>query len=602
VAHKSGIPLFNDKSEQIGKGEVAASGLWDGNKFIGYIAADNLLTKKQFKPDQLKILVLYAQIIGTLGNRIRTAEAIQRNAREQRLLNDITQTTIQQTDYKVMLQILADRMGEIFRADGCYITLWDEDTQKVTPGTAYGPFKRQFITDKSLLAEVIQLMKIVFETGTVFVAEDVFRSKSISRTMTHRLSIRGVITLPLIANNVRLGAVTISFNQPRQFKSDEIDLGEKAAQQIALAILKNRLLEAAQTRAKEAMTLQQASAAVVSTLHRDEALERILEELNRVVPYDTASVQLLNGNELEIVGGRGFMDIEAVLGLRFSLEENSPNAIVFEKGEPVIIVDAPQKFAAFKSPPHDHIHGWMGVPLKAHEELIGMLALDSCEAGKFTNDHRRLAAAFADQVAIALENSRLFEETQWLAIHDSLTGLYNRRHFMLLAEKEFERAKRYGASLSAIMLDIDHFKRVNDSRGHLTGDQVLQQIATICNKNLRSHDLIGRYGGEEFIILLPETSATSQKINSLKGTKESEPAKTVAERLRKEVERLKLDGLQDDFQVTISLGIAEISPQIEDVEQLIDHADQGLLVAKNSGRNRVVHWSNDEVFHERQPE
>jgi len=222
-----------------------------------------------------------------------------------------------------------------------------------------------------------------------------------------------------------------------------------------------------------------------------------------------------------------------------------------------------------------------------------MLALDSHKSKSFTKDHARLASAFADQVAIALENSRLFEETQRLAIRDSLTSLYNRRYFMELASQQFAHATRYQHPLSIIMLDIDHFKRVNDTFGHSVGDLVLQTVAKLCQTNLRSSDLIGRYGGEEFVITLPETPI-QKPIDTANPDKSipqiEEPGISVAERLRKSVEREIFKVENSEISVTISIGIAEMDDLCSTVEKLIDHADLALLEAKKRGRNQIITW------------
>jgi diguanylate cyclase (GGDEF)-like protein len=583
VYHHKNVALHDDQYQVVGYGDKAASALWDGSKIIGYICTDNL----------------FAQTVGNLSTRIRTSEQIKKTARQQALLNEITHTAVEQSNLKSMLQIIANQMGKLFDADGCFITLWDENRQTVTPGAAYGAFKESYTTNRDFLPKPGEPTKTqsALEKGDVLIIDDVLESPHISRRIADFFPTRSSLVLPLIANQVKLGAAIISYNEKHKFSSSDKELGEKTAQQIALAILKNRLLEEAQVRAREAETLQQASAAVVATLKQDEAIERVLEELNRVVPYDSASVQLLLGNELEIVGVRGFKEPDSVLGLRFPIAVDTPNSVVFERGEPLIIEDAPLVYESFRNQPHNHIHGWMGVPLKVHERMIGMLALDSFQAGKFNSDHRRLATAFADQVAIALENTRLFEETQWLAIHDSLTGLYNRRHFMSLAWAQYQRAIRYATPLSAIMLDIDHFKRVNDTHGHLIGDQVLQYIAEVCKNNLRTPDLIGRYGGEEFVILLPETTAITKTVDPSGQTREVEGAKAVAERLRSTIEKTVIETDRGGISTTISLGIAELSPNIQNVEQLVDCADQALLHAKSTGRNRVVIWSQIKQTH-----
>jgi diguanylate cyclase (GGDEF)-like protein len=145
------------------------------------------------------------------------------------------------------------------------------------------------------------------------------------------------------------------------------------------------------------------------------------------------------------------------------------------------------------------------------------------------------------------------------------------------------------------MLDIDYFKNINDTYGHLIGDQVLQTIAFICRKNLRSIDLLGRYGGEEFVIMLPETPLT-RPIGSDIATKNLTPlpAQIVAERLRKTVAQETLEIGEYSIKITISLGVAEYQLPDFSIETVIDHADQALLKAKSGGRNNVVIWDTEE--------
>jgi len=177
------------------------------------------------------------------------------------------------------------------------------------------------------------------------------------------------------------------------------------------------------------------------------------------------------------------------------------------------------------------------------------------------------------QSETALRNA--LEEVERLAITDSLTGLYNRRHLFELAGREFQRARRYQLPLSVIILDIDEFKRVNDTYGHAIGDQVLEEVAECCRKELREVDFIGRYGGDEFVALFPETGLSA--------------ACQVAERLRKRIAERVLDTRVGRITVTVSLGIAVLDSEHLTSETLLDRADQALYVAKQNGRNRV--WS-----------
>ena len=182
------------------------------------------------------------------------------------------------------------------------------------------------------------------------------------------------------------------------------------------------------------------------------------------------------------------------------------------------------------------------------------------------------------QSETALRNA--LEEVERLAITDSLTSLYNRRHLFELADRELQRSRRYRLPLSVVMVDIDEFKRVNDTYGHAIGDQVLQGVAESCRKELREVDVIGRYGGDEFVALLPETGLSA--------------ACQVAERLRKSIAERTLDTRAGRITVTVSLGIATLGDEHLTPESLLDRADQALYVAKRNGRNRV--WSQSGAY------
>jgi diguanylate cyclase (GGDEF)-like protein/PAS domain S-box-containing protein len=172
------------------------------------------------------------------------------------------------------------------------------------------------------------------------------------------------------------------------------------------------------------------------------------------------------------------------------------------------------------------------------------------------------------------EHKKADDKLRELAITDSLTGVYNRRYFFQLAETELERSYRYDRDLSIILLDIDYFKQINDTFGHLIGDQVLEALSVRCRRSLRVFDSIGRFGGEEFIILLPETNLTD--------------AAVIAERLREQVENIMVVTPKGNASTTISLGVAAFEPgQPLSLDKLLAAADQALYIAKDGGRNRV---------------
>jgi diguanylate cyclase (GGDEF)-like protein len=410
---------------------------------------------------------------------------------------------------------------------------------------------------------------------------------------------RSWIGAPIIARDDLIGFLCLEKATVGFYTSEYAARLEAFAGQASLALQNARLFETAQRKAKESETLRQAASAITRSLKLEETIEIILEQLNLVVPYDSASVLFLHGDELEIVGGHGFQNPSEVLGLKFPLDGDNPCALVYATRQPYILEDAPMIYKTFTEHPHERIHSWLGVPLILQGRVMGMLALDSLKTATFTPDHARLEAAYADQVAIALENARLFAQTQELAITDPLTGLYNRRFFFSQAKAEFERARRYQGPLSIIMLDIDDFKKINDTYGHLIGDQVLQSLAKLCRENVREIDVVGRYGGEEFVILLPETplvtsqTATPAVNNTSDEVSINSGAVTAAERLRRKVAQTPIPTEKGILQITISLGVAEYQADINSPEMLLDHADKALYIAKQTGKNRVAIYGRE---------
>ncbi|MBP1465185.1 diguanylate cyclase [Candidatus Chloroploca sp. M-50] len=179
--------------------------------------------------------------------------------------------------------------------------------------------------------------------------------------------------------------------------------------------------------------------------------------------------------------------------------------------------------------------------------------------------------------ALEVANRELKEalvRQEYLARTDWLTGVLNRSHFFALAVHNFNNAVRYRRPLALMMFDLDHFKQVNDRFGHPAGDLVLQEVARVTIEQMRSADVIGRYGGEEFIVLLPNTGLDA--------------AMTTAERLREQIRQLEVVTERGGIKVTVSIGVAEHLPSDESIEHLIDRVDQALYAAKAQGRNCVV--------------
>jgi diguanylate cyclase (GGDEF)-like protein len=216
------------------------------------------------------------------------------------------------------------------------------------------------------------------------------------------------------------------------------------------------------------------------------------------------------------------------------------------------------------------------LPLESDRRPVGLLALAGGRQMAVAQQDQQLLSALADQVHIVLDNARLYRKVQIMAVSDELTGLYNFRHLRERLAEEFARARRYGSELSLMLLDIDHFKAVNDRCGHQTGNLVLTQVVAIIRAQLREGDLPARYGGEEFAVILPMTGA--------------ERGMPVAERLRAEVAGARFGVPDDPLRLTVSIGVASFPAQpLTAPDELITEADNALYAAKAAGRNCVRH-------------
>jgi diguanylate cyclase (GGDEF)-like protein len=226
----------------------------------------------------------------------------------------------------------------------------------------------------------------------------------------------------------------------------------------------------------------------------------------------------------------------------------------------------------------EHTNSALVALMRRGGQIIGVLSAQAYPKNAYTAADLDALELLAANAAIAIENARLFAETQRLASTDDLTGVWNRRHFMTLATREWLRVRRYQRPLAIVMLDADHFKQINDTYGHRVGDQVLSALARYCQQRLREVDVVGRYGGEEFVILLPETELAA--------------ARDTAERLRAEIAATPIVTDVGPVFLTVSLGVVgrAANDSIE-LDILLNQADQMLYAAKQSGRNQVVVWN-----------
>ena len=214
------------------------------------------------------------------------------------------------------------------------------------------------------------------------------------------------------------------------------------------------------------------------------------------------------------------------------------------------------------------------IPFYVKNKLLGVLFISGSKINMFDEKQIESIRMLSNQIAISLEKVHLYEEVEKLSETDSLTGLYVHRYFQDKLENEIKRTQRYGGTLSLVLGDIDHFKVINDTYGHLAGDYILKTIAVILKNHTSIMDSVARYGGEEFVIILPDTD------------KEKAHAKAV--KIRKEIEKYPFKYKEIQIKITMSMGVAAYPLDADARRTLIDKADKALYRAKEEGRNRVI--------------
>ncbi|MBI4430531.1 MAG: sensor domain-containing diguanylate cyclase [Candidatus Omnitrophica bacterium] len=250
---------------------------------------------------------------------------------------------------------------------------------------------------------------------------------------------------------------------------------------------------------------------------------------------------------------------------------------VLKHRQPLLVSDVESdfRFDIVKRETDASFRSLIASPMINEGRLIGVLRINGAKAGEFTTDGLRVLSILAVLASSALTNAILYQKTEELAISDSLTGLYVQRYFRERLEEEHKRSLISNHPFSVLMCDIDHFKQCNDRLGHAAGDLILKAVSQKLREGVGDNGLVSRYGGEEFVIILP-------------GVKK-EAAVILAETLRRSVESVRIEARGDELKTTISIGVASFPADTLDPEELLAAADKALYTAKNKGRNLVCY-------------
>jgi diguanylate cyclase (GGDEF)-like protein len=379
---------------------------------------------------------------------------------------------------------------------------------------------------------------------------------------------RSELAIPLMVRDEVVGVLDCQSENPNHFDSETVDLLTLFSTQASIALQNARLYSLERRRASQLQAINAVARETTVVLDVKELLSKASEKIRTAFEVSHVAMLVKEDEDLILQAHHGNLTLRIPEGGKVpagaglwgrALRESKTlidNDVKREPDSAAIYLDSASR---------------MCIPLVSFGQALGVLVLDSALPGSFGVSDIQSLESVADICATAIQNAHYVERVKQLAYLDGLTGIFNRRYFELRIQEELERSRRFNSGMAVIMVDIDQFKRLNDEFGHLLGDEVLRQVSSIFSQQLRKIDVVCRYGGEEFAILLSQTS--------------QQHALGVAEKLRRMVDAWQFPGVPRP--VTISAGVATSPDHGTTREELVKAADAGLYAAKQAGRNCV---------------
>ena len=407
--------------------------------------------------------------------------------------------------------------------------------------------------------------------------------------LSRRLRLRAAAELEDLAqayNQMCASLQEIFSRQPGNIQEIETARMQLTRSQLLLEKKQQELTEVreeARVHQRETMALLQLNQAMISSPGLDVLFNRILQVLNELLGCDHIVLLLYNPGEslLEVAHASG-------------VEEGALNNVTFAFDQGICgQVGQSKRLIYVKNLARDDRNlsyygqiatrgSLVSAPMVVKDRLIGVLNLHKLDIEAFSASELKLIQAAANQAAIAIDNTHLFEKSLNTAVMDSLTGLYNRRFFQDTLKREAAQARRFGTNFSTIMCDIDHLGQFNETHGRMRGDALIRQVCHILLKTTRGIDMVGRFGNQQFAILLPRTDRAG--------------AVKTAEKLRMAILGENFSGAdqsQPEGRITMSFGVSEFPTDSKNIYELLNMADRALYAAKQQGRNRTVAWQKE---------
>jgi diguanylate cyclase (GGDEF)-like protein len=520
--------------------------------------------RQLFGASNLRLLIGLALQIGlTLENYVVMHDA-QRRTKEYQLLTQIGQAISSRLDQQEVLRTVQKELGQIFDTSNFYVAF--QEGEEIA-------FHLE-VEDAKLLQRRRRplangLTEYILRTGQpLLIRSDMERARErLGVTFKPRRPAKSFCGVPVLVNGKAAGVmVAMSTEREHQFEQRDLEVLKTAAGQVSVAIENAKLFAEEQRRSRQFAFLNSVSKTAISSDDAEQMLGEIVANIQKNFRFDHIGIGILDyaTKEIEFRAEAGTTahekgkKIPVSTGIIGRVAKTGEAALVHtgHDGQPQGLLSTSRTVLC--------------LPITYGESLLGVLNVESEQDNAFSPEDQLVMNTLADLLATALHNSFVFQKLQQQSITDGLTSIKTRRYFWEALGSEWKRASRSGRPFSVVLVDLDKFKEVNDNFGHMEGDLVLARVGRLLEQKCRQSNVVARYGGDEFVILMPETSV--------------EQAQILAERLRL---WLATDPMLSEHHITGSFGVATFPLHGFSAEDIIRVADAGMYVSKKAGGDRV---------------
>ena len=555
---------FRQLALQQGLHTVAAISLQTKDKAFGVLLLGSPLSRR-FSPAELHLLMALGHQIGMAVENSYLVQQTSRRSEELHLLNEIGRVLSSTLDTDALFEKIHSEMQRLLDASNLYIAFYDASANTLKFELEIRDGEKQ---PKRVRPCGNHLTEYVLHSRQPLLIRDNVADAAAQLGAEPVQDMGCFCAVPLVLYDRAIGVLAVHSRQEHSFDEDHLELMRVLASEATIALENARLFRGEQAKSRHLTLLNNISKNAIATLNPDEMLSRIATELEGGLSYDHIGIGVLDYATKEVVIQAEAGTRRNALGRRIPLGDGLVGRVA-RTGEMTVV----RSFGSDPSgsfPMLEDSGAAVALPIVYGDQLHGVLYVECSAPCDFKVEELQLLETLADLISGALHGSLSFQKAQEQAITDGLTKVKTHRFFMEALSAEWKRATRAGRPFSLVLIDLDRFKFVNDFYGHLEGDLVLRRVGNILEENCRRSDIIARYGGDEFVVLMPETNA--------------EQSRQLAGKLRHWISS---DTLLREKNVTGSFGIATFPVHGSTPQELIQVADASMYLSKHQGGNAV---------------